>query len=146
MGRNAKIRKQRKAAFIEKRKIASATFKSNLDVEFAPQLLQYFLTHQLTKDWVISQWNLFLANRPFISPHQQSVVASKLLSSLFQQSQNEYGLDVRVELPLQDPPLDLAIGLNFDNLTLWVGIQERLTNTIFLTPDDAQFQLRQIPS
>lgn len=149
MGRNAKIKKQRKAekkvALSAKGNQINTPSNSNINVETTPQLLRYWLTHQLTKDWIISQWDLLLGSRPFFPLNQQQIIASQLLDALLLESHSGYDLDARVELELQSPPYNLAVGLNFEPQTLWVGIQDLSTNTIFHTSDDDEFQLRLIP-
>ena len=64
MGKKAKTPKRRKLELIERRKIALSSSEPNWkNHELLHLLVEHWLTHDLTKGWVKSQWNLLIGDR-----------------------------------------------------------------------------------
>lgn len=146
MGRKAKIRKQRKLELAENIKATSP--KSEPDwkhPEELHQVVKYWLTHQKTKNWIKSQWNLLIGDRPFISDHQQDILVSKLLKLCFNKFKEHYEFLEHADLTIKELDYDVAIWLDSDKWTISTGIRNNSTDEVFLLPEGREFQLSKIP-
>ena len=147
MGKKAKIKKQRKLELLKRRKIALSSSEPNWgNRELLHLLVEYWLTHDLTKSWIKSQWNLLIGDRPFISNHEQDVLVSKLLKLCFQQFCEKYGDIEGVDLLLFELNYNVAVWLDSDEWTISTGIKDNSTDEVFLTPEGNEWKLQQIPS
>ena len=149
MGRKAKIKKQRQALRAENQPL---NFSDSLKADWKrPELInrrtKFLLTHDLTEKWLQSQWRFLLGKRPFISAHQQSLLASKLLKSLAKEFTNTYEFDIRAELSLEKRGSDYDVAVWFDSVrwTVRTGIANRSTKEILLTDESNEWELKQIP-
>lgn len=173
MGKNAKLRKQRKAAKSKQKNGARNLSQNqvrpviNLNRKLEqvsphpslsstpnfqnqdrppipePELIKYWLSHPDTLNWVLSQWHLLFGFEQSVSDDDASSLATTMLKSLTAQTILDLNHDSRV-LYSNNPFFEMNIGLNVWNWTLWTSIEDKLTRFAILSQDRDDFELKQL--
>ncbi len=173
MGKNAKLKQQRKAAQLQQKSVTAhlprpqdrhllsghrsfnrltnppniAKAPNHNDFKSptipSPELIQYWFSHPDTLNWVLSQWNLLFGFETSVSHDHASSLAASMLQTLHAQTLLDLDHDLRVKYT-NSPYFEMNIGLNVCHWTLWTSIHHKLTNLAVLSQDSDDFDLKRL--
>ncbi len=92
------------------------------------------------RDWLIDQWGSLLDFVFFVTAEDACKIASKLLERLSGKFPQDLSSDSTISYALS-PEIQVSVGINVYNWTVWAGVEDRSTGFLYITSDADEFRL-----